>query len=147
MKIVLKASNIKLTPPLKKWIFDTIEPIERFLTIFEKDYYGGFWGKGKPRVEAWVEVGRATHHHHQGPVFRAECQIRLPGKSIRSEIISSDLRQAVAELRNNLQEELKGYKEKLIARTRRNQRAVKRFLKVVPGVRADKRGGRVIYEG
>jgi len=72
-------------------------------------------GKGKPRVEAWVEIGKESRHHQKGPYFLAECQMRFPKKSLRSVAESEDLRQAITEVKDELQRELKQYKTKLIA--------------------------------
>ena len=91
MKIVIKATNIKLTSALHQYIEEKINSLEEFLKI----------------VEAWVEVGKETRHHRKGPFFRAECQMRLPGKSIRSEARQKDLRLAIDEVKDELQRELK----------------------------------------
>lgn len=113
MKIVIKATGIKLNRALKTYIQEKIGGLEKFVEIFqEKKYYNGFFGKGKPRVEAWVEIGRTTRHHYKGPVFRAEVQMRLPGKSLRAEAVREDLKLAIVEVKDELQRELKEYKER-----------------------------------
>ncbi len=68
--------------------------------------------KGKPRVEVWVEIGRTTRHHQKGDIFRAEAQMRFPGKSIRAESERDDLKLAITEVKDELQRELKKYKGK-----------------------------------
>lgn len=112
MKIVIKTKNIELSQALRDWIRIKLEPLEKFERIFQEKYWDHFFGKGKPRVEVWVEIGRETRHHKKGPVFRAEAQMRLPGKSIRSEAVSENLRAAITEVRDELQREIKEYKEK-----------------------------------
>ena len=64
MKIVIKTTNLELTPPLRRFAREKINSLERFSNLFEKNkYYDGFERKGKPRVEAWLEIGKSTHHH------------------------------------------------------------------------------------
>jgi len=131
VKITIKTKNIKLGRALKDFIEGKINDLEKFLPIFRKKYYNGFWGKGKPRVEAWVEVEKTTLHHRKGPiVFRAECQMRLPGKSLRSEALSEDLRLAICQVKDELQCQLKQYKNKKSARSKRGQGEFKRSLRL-----------------
>ncbi len=110
MKIIFKTKNIKLTPVLKAEIEEKINSLESFCPTEEN--YNDFFGKGKPKIEIWLEIGRESYHHQKGNVFRAEAQLRLPGKSIRSEAVCEDLKSAVDEIKNELQRELKQYREK-----------------------------------
>lgn len=126
MKIVIKATNIKLNQALKDYIQEKFESLEKFAKIFQSEkYYDGFFGKGKPRVEVWVEVGKETLHHQKGPFFRAEAQLRFPKKSIRSEATAENLKKAINEVRDELEREFKEYKEKLISITKRRVRVLK----------------------
>jgi len=115
MKIIIKTKNLKLNQALKNFIEEKINSLEKFSKIFQNNYYGDFFGKGKPRVEAWVEIGKESRHHQKGPYFLAECQMRFPKKSLRSVAESEDLKQAITEVKDELQRELKQYKTKLIA--------------------------------
>jgi len=128
MKIIIKTTNLKLSQALKNFIEEKINSLEKFsffgspaqippLSKKERDWEG----KGKPRVEAWVEIGKTTSHHQKGPYFLAECQMRFPKKSLRSVAESEDLRQAITEVKDELQRELKEYKEKLTAKTKRRR--------------------------
>lgn len=110
MKIIIKTKNIKLTPALYQYIEEKINSLEKFLRTFEK---------AKSEVKAWVEVGKETQHHRKGPFFRAECQIRLSGKSIRSVAVKEDLRLAIDEVKDELQRGLKRYKRKGIDKIRK----------------------------
>ena len=132
MKIVIKTTNLKLNRALKNFIEEKIGSLEKFSEIFQKRYFDKFFGKGKPRVEAWVEIGKATLHHQKGPFFRAECQMRFPGKSLRSTVRSQDLRLAITEVKDELQRQLKQYKNKLTAQTKRRQRRFKKSLRLHP---------------
>ncbi len=147
MKIVIKTKNIKLTQSLRDFIQEKFDSLEKFLKIFQAEkYYDGFFGKGKPRVEAWVEVGKESLHHKKGEVFRAECQLRFPGKSIRSEAISKNLRQAINKVKDELQREFKQYKEKITSQNKRKARVSKKELKISPAARSYRKG-RIREEG
>ena len=145
MKIVIKTANVKLTSVLKKYIAEKINSLEKFLKTFQnrKKY---FFEGGKPRIEAWIEIGKESFHHQKGKVFRAECQMRLPGKSVRSEAISKNLRQAINEVKDELQRELKQYKEKIIAQTKRRAKVLKKELKLAKKARFYRKG-RIREEG
>jgi len=147
MKIVIKSTNFKLTPVLKNFVEEKINPLEKFAKIlYSEKYYGHFFGKGKPRVEAWIEIGKETLHHKKGPFFWAECQMRFPGKSIRVTGRAEDLKVAITEVKDELQRELKEYKEKIMAKEKRGARVFKKGLKLSPRARFYRRG-RIEEEG
>ena len=141
MKIVIKSTNFKLTPVLKNFVEEKINPLEKFAKIlYSEKYYGHFFGKGKPRVEAWIEIGKETLHHKKGPFFWAECQMRFPGKSIRVTGRAEDLKVAITEVKDELQRELKEYKEKIMAKEKRGTRIFKKGLKLSPRARFYRKG-------
>lgn len=147
MKIIIKTKNLRLTPTLKELIEEKIGSLEKFLEIFQEEkYYNHFLGKGKPRVEAWVEIKKITLHHQKGLFFRTECQMRLPGRSIRSESVSENLSLAITEVKDKLQRELKEYKEKIADLTKRRTRVSKKELKLAKEVRVY-RNERIREEG
>jgi len=113
MKIIIKSKNLELSPALEGFINEKINSLEKFLQIFKnKNYYGDFFGKGKPKAEVWVEIEKNTHHK-KGEIFRAEIQMRLPGKSLRAEATSADLKLSINGIKDEMQRELKEYKEKM----------------------------------
>jgi ribosomal subunit interface protein len=139
MKIVIKTTNLKLNRALKNFIEEKIGSLEKFSKIFYQKYFNSFFGKGKPKVEAWVEIGKTSLHHQKGPFFRAECQMRFPGKSLRSTARSKDLRLAITEVKDELQRQLKQYKNKSTAQTERRQRRFKKSLRLHPLAKFKKR--------
>ena len=141
MKIVIKTKDIKLTPALQTFIEEKIDSLEKFAkSVFDENYYGHFFAKGKPKVEAWVEVGKTTLHHQKGLNFFAECQMRFPGKSIRALSQAESLERAVVDVKDELQIEIKKYKEKLMALTKRRARVLKKELKLSPSARFYRKG-------
>lgn len=126
MKVTILTKNIKLTPALKYFTESKINDLEKFLDILDRDHFDEYYGKGKPRTEAWVEISKTTRHHKKGPFFRAECQLRLPGKSLRAEAEREKLKLAIVEVKDELQRQLKQYKEKIAAKQKKGLRNFKK---------------------
>jgi ribosomal subunit interface protein len=161
MKINILTKNIKLTPALKDFIEEKINSLEKFAKILQnKEYFNHLpsgakvekkepsltFGKRKPRIEAWVEISKESGHHKKGSLFSAECQMRFPKKSIRSTAQSENLKLAINEVKDELQRELKEYKEKLVAEKERKSRILKKEIKISPQARFY-RNGRIREEG
>lgn len=148
MKVIIKTKNIKLNQTLRQYIEEKINSLEKFSKILstEEEYFNHFFGKGKPRVEAWVEIGKTTLHHKKGPVFWAECQMRFPKKSLRATAKRKDLKLAITEIKDELQREFKQYKNKLTAQTKRRARVLKKSLRLSPAARFYRKG-RIREEG
>jgi|TARA_B100001971_G_C18204664_1_gene546797 ribosomal subunit interface protein len=132
VKIVIKAKNIELNKFLRDFIEKKIGQLEKFSDIFREEYFDDYLTKRKPIVKAWVEISKTTLHHRKGPFFRAECQMRFPGKSMRSEALSHNLRLSIVEVKDELQRQIKKYKNKSAAKSKRAQRAIKKDLKLSP---------------
>ena len=147
MKIIIKTTNLKLNKELSQYIEEKLNPLEKFSKIlYNEKYYDHFFSKGKPRVEAWVEIGKETRHHKKGSVFWAECQMRFPKRTLRSVAESDNIKQAITEVKDELQRELKQYKEKFRAKTKRGARVLKKELKLSPSARFYRKG-RIREEG
>ncbi len=96
MQIHLKATEIDLTPSLKTYAESKLGALAKMIVKAERT----------SEPELVVEIGRTTRHHHRGLVYRAEANLRLPGKMIRAEHIDLDLRVAIDRLRDKLHLEL-----------------------------------------
>lgn len=128
MKINIKATDIKLNDALCSYIERKIGELDKF--IGKLGVEARPLKKGRPPCEAWVEIGKPSGHHKKGGVWYAEAQIRLPGKSLRSESENWDLRLAIDEVKDELQRQLKQYKEIQAAKFKRGARKVKREQRV-----------------
>ena len=144
MQIIIKATNIKLTPSLRSFVREKIGELEKFLEdILKKiDIFDG----KKPRAEAYVEIGKPSRHHRKGDVFYAECQIPLPGKGVRSEAEREDLMMAIVEIKDELQRLLKKYKARQAAQQKRQLRKTKKDIKLSKRARFYRKG-RIREEG
>lgn len=101
MKIRVKATNIESTTYLNKLIEDKIKDIERLLLGFSK-------------ATAEVEVGLTSRHHQKGDIYRAEIQIKIPGKLLRAVSEKEDFRAALTDAKDELQSQIKKHKEKIL---------------------------------
>lgn len=117
LKLNIKGTNLKLTPEIYSYIEDKIGNLDKFIE------------KPDPVVQAWVEIGISTKHHQTGDIYRAEIQIRLPKKGVRAESFGKDVFTAIDAARDELQEELKKYKEKQEAVYKRSARALKKIFR------------------
>lgn len=101
MKINTRAKYLDLTPPINQYLEQKIGSLARFIKSFDKDGV----------AEIWLEISRTTKHHRRGKVFRAEADLRLPGKILRVESENCDIRVAIDQIKDKLQREIKKYKE------------------------------------
>jgi len=116
MRISIKATNLKLTPDITTFIKKKIGALERFSRVIKEDKPQG---RGRSRVEAWVEIGKETRHHRKGPYFRAECQIKVPKRSLRAVAEEEDLRMAIRQVKEAIEKQIKKYKEQVMAKRKK----------------------------
>lgn len=96
MFIKIEPKNIKLDDALIIWVEKKIGGLEKFL------------GKIDPTtIEARVELGKPSRHHHKGPVWYAEVNLKLPGKLLRAADTNKDLRTAINQVKDELQRQIK----------------------------------------
>ena len=121
MKITIKGTNLELSDSIYQYTYNKINELEKFVQNVgeESDI-------GQPPIECWVEVGMVTKGQRSGDIFRAEAQIKLPGASgIRAEAEEWDLHVAIDRVKDELQRQLKRYKNKRTAKQRRGARRAK----------------------
>lgn len=109
MKIIIKATNFELTPAIESYVNKRFGVLEKFLKRFESEDVPG----GRSVVEIFVEVGKTTHHHQKGEVFRAEADLRIGRKQLRVEEIDEALFSAIDRASDILKDQIIAYKEKL----------------------------------
>ncbi len=102
MKINIKAINLDLTPALNQYIEEKIGSLSKFLKNYEIE----------SEIQARVEVARSTRHHHSGNVFKAEVNLDLPKKILRSVAERKDARLAINKAKGELLSEIKKHNQK-----------------------------------
>ena len=101
MKIIIKATNLELTPAINEYIKEKIGFVDKFLNKkLEKE----------SEIKIEVEIARTTKHHKSGDVYYAEANIHFPGKILRAEHSDWDIRVAIDKIKDILQQEIKKYK-------------------------------------
>ncbi len=99
MQIDIKGTNLELTESIKDYVNEKIGSLEKF--------YNGI-------LVARVDVGLTTKHHQKGKIFRAEVNLEVPQQHIiRAEAEREDLYMAINEVKDELQRQIKKYKEKM----------------------------------
>ena len=116
MKFTIKATNFTLTPDVYVYIEKKLNSLDKFLKHVDSP------------IEARVEVGKISQHHRTGNVYRAEVQIHLPGKSVRSEAVAKNIMAAINEVKDELQREFKQYKQKQATKQKKGARTFKQLL-------------------
>lgn len=130
MRIVsIKGTNVTLTDS----IVDTIE--KKLLSLSK------FTEKMEPMAELRVEVGKTTRHHKKGMVWRAEANFMVPGTLLRAEVEGEALYASIDELREELERQIKHYKERTQTRVRKGARLAKKLTSLNPDAmyRADRK--------
>jgi ribosomal subunit interface protein len=118
MKISLKWTNLEPIESIAVFVEEKIGGLAKFIGRYDKTGV----------AESWVEVARTTKHHKTGEfVYRAEADIRLPGKILRAEATNKDLRQAIVKIKEELQRQIEEYREKKINRIRDGARKAKQL--------------------
>jgi len=107
MDFHIKFTNLEPDERVKSLIRQKIGSLNKFLDGIEVKRPGL-----GPVVHAWVEVGKASEHHKEGRVWYAECQLKMPGKNLRSTSTNYDLTAAIEEVKDDLGLILKKAKDK-----------------------------------
>ena len=124
MKINLQYTNMDSSSAIDTYVDMKIGELDKYINV-EKSSMDG----GRATVEAFVEVGKTTRGQSKGDVYRAEVQLRMPGSTIRSESTQLDLHRAIDEVKDELQRQLRRYKEKQSAKFLRGARRIKNLFR------------------
>lgn len=134
MKIIIKASNMELTPSIKEYIEDKIGGLKKFLKSFDDE-----------TVEAKIEVGMITRGQRQGDIFKAEVNLCVGGSLLRSEETQADLHAAIDLAKDDLADQIKDFKDKQQTKFMRGARSWKKFWQCSPMARfRSSRVGRIL---
>lgn len=127
MRISIKATNIDLTEPLRLYVTERVGSVQKLTTVSEES------------LHAAVEIGKTTHHHRQGDVFRAEVNFHIAHTLIRAVAVKDDLYAAIDEMKDELARELTSFKDKDRTLVRRGASAIKGMMKGVGDIFRKKR--------
>ncbi len=142
MKITIKNKKIRLTKKIEDHIKEKADSLEKFfnLTKNEKDI------QRKTLKEIVVEIEKETNHHKKGFLFRAKMKAHFPRKDFFAESITENLALSITEAKEEIERGIKRHKSKIISKRRRNERKVKKEIKIAPQARMYRKG-RIRQEG
>ena len=102
----IKATNIDMTDAIHGFVEKKLTKLENKLQRFGE------------AVSIDVEVGKTSHHHNKGDVFRCEIHLALPGKTIQADDTQDDLYKAIVGARDKADRMIVDYKESFDAKRR-----------------------------
>ena len=119
MNIKIRSKNFELTPAIENYIDRKIGSLERFFTGVEGSL-----------VE--VEIGKSTEHHKSGDIFRAEVNMKIPGRDqVFAVAEESDLYAAIDVVKDETEREILTNKNKKIALFRRGAAKIKNLIRSI----------------
>jgi putative sigma-54 modulation protein len=117
MNLNIKTTNISLTPAIKDYFEKKLMSLDKLVDFNRDD------------VLIQAELGKTTHHHRQGDIFRAEVNLRVRGNNFRAVSEKEDLYAAIDEMKDMLNQEIKSGKEKRTSVVRRGAHKLKNLLR------------------
>ncbi|MEK7209582.1 MAG: ribosome-associated translation inhibitor RaiA [Patescibacteria group bacterium] len=127
MQIILKATNLTVTPSLNEYIERALGSLNKLVKNMGEE------------TEMRVEVGRSTFHHRKGEVFFAEANLKIGKNILRSSAESLTVQAAVDEVHDELRNEIYKFKGKRETIFRRGARSFAKLLKISPLARFRKK--------
>ena len=113
MNIHLQATGVELTDDLKRYVNEKISELEKFIQHPTSE------------ITVWVNVGKVSGHHEHGNVFQVTVDFHMPGHSARAEATGIDVQAAVVQVKDELQQEIKKYKGKMVSKRQKGFRLFK----------------------
>jgi ribosomal subunit interface protein len=110
MQVDIKATNMELTEAIRAFVQQKMDTLDAKTARFGDV------------VRAEVEVGKTTKHHRNGPVYRAEVHVRLPGKLVYAEAENYDLYIAINDAKKEAERQVMDYKGELTDKAKKGFR-------------------------
>lgn len=116
-KIVVKATNLELSPGLSALIEQKLTPLGKLIP------------DGATDAHCRVEVEKLTEHQ-SGKIYRVEANLFAYGRTYRAEATEEQVEKAIDETRDELKRELEHVEGKRHSLMRRGARAIKEMLRM-----------------
>jgi putative sigma-54 modulation protein len=117
MNLNIKTTNITLTPAIRDYFEKKLMSIDKLVDL-ERD-----------NVLIQAELGKTTHHHNKGEIFRAEINLSVGGHYHRAVSEKEDLYAAIDDVKDELSREIKSGKQKRTSIVRRGGQKLKNLLR------------------
>ena len=118
MKKTIRGSNITLTDAISDYTEKRLDAIRKYIKEAQLE-----------SVHLDIDLGKTTHHHRSGDIFRAEVNVKIGQNHYRAEATTSDLYAAIDEVRDEIVAELRARKSKTYSLVRKGRRAIKELLR------------------
>ena len=128
MNIVIKATNLILTPGLQEYLEKKINSLSKLVKSGADEH-----------IETRVELGRTTFHHKKGEVFFAEVNLSIGKHMLRARQETTDIHSAIDEVKDELKAELVKFKGKRETLFLRGARSIGKNLRLSPLARFAKK--------
>lgn len=116
MAINIKATNMELTPAIEEYVNDRLDRIEKFIREGES-------------ANIYVEVGKTTHHHKKGDLYKAEFNIEIAGEKFFTDSEKEDLYTAIDDAKEEIVKRIINKKDKKQTMFKRGALSVKKMMK------------------
>ena len=123
MNIIIKGTNLELHNDLKEYVNEKIGGLKKFVENDNID---------SNSIIARVELAKTTQHHQHGNIYKAEVNLQLSGKMLRSVEESDDIYKSIDNVKDELREMINNYKDEKITKTRRGARMIKKLKGISP---------------
>ncbi len=135
MQVNINTKDIELTESLRTYVEKKVGDLERYLQgMYEENDMPEEQSGERDPVMVDVEIGRTTRHHRKGDVYRAEINIDVPStkRVLRAESKKPDLHLAIDEVKDEMQREIKKYRNKRTDLYRRDMSLLKKVTRFTP---------------
>lgn len=106
-----------MTPETEEYINNKVSSVEKFLQVSHEE-----------NVLVEFEVEQSTHHK-KGEVYRAEANLSVRGSLFRGESEEYDVRNAIDNVRDQLEKQVRRSKRKHFVLFQKGARAIKNILR------------------
>lgn len=117
MRLNVKATGIELTPAISDYVRKKTSAIEKHVDKISRD------------AVMRAEVGKSTHHHKMGNVFRAEMHVTGAGLDLYAVSEQEDLYAAIDIVKDEILHGLMQLKGKRLTLARRGAEIIKNIIK------------------
>lgn len=122
MNLNIKTTNTTLTPAIRDYFESKLLMLDKVIDFSRDDVY----------IQA--ELGKTTHHHLKGDVFRAEINLSIAGDDYRAVCEKDDLYAAIDEVKDIIGQEVKKGKDKHKTEVRDGAQQIKEMLRTEANV-------------
>lgn len=124
MKFIIKSKEIKISEDFKNYTEKRIGKLEKFLESINPSL-----------IISTIEISKASGRHKQGKIYQAHIDLSLPGKFFRAEVQSENLYSAIDEAKEELEIEIRKFKNKSETLFIRGARSFKKSFRLSPMAR------------